>query len=259
MTHDWQGGLLQTAFVICYFASAPIFGFLGDRYSRKYLMMFGILTWAACSFAASFMKDYVSFLVVRAAIGFGESGFVTIAPTLLADMFSDKKLTLVLAIFYFSIPLGSGLGFMVGSAIATATGDWRWGVRFTPILTFVVLILLFFFLQDHPRGAHAKYEVDMTGMSKWDKVKSYCDDLAYLIKNKTYLLTTFGACALNFATGALAWWGPHIVEDALTWRIDDGINTDNDPPVESASFLFGLILAVAGVLGLTFGSGLSFL
>jgi MFS family permease len=50
-----QGGLLQTAFIICYFASAPIFGFLGDRYSRKYLMLFGIFTWGSCTFISSFM------------------------------------------------------------------------------------------------------------------------------------------------------------------------------------------------------------
>ena len=31
MTKEWQGGLLQTAFIICYFASAPMFGYLGDR------------------------------------------------------------------------------------------------------------------------------------------------------------------------------------------------------------------------------------
>lgn len=37
----WKEGFLQTAFIICYFASAPPFGFLGDRYSRKWLMVLG--------------------------------------------------------------------------------------------------------------------------------------------------------------------------------------------------------------------------
>ena len=55
MDQEWQGGLLQTAFIICYFASAPIFGYLGDRYSRKYLMIFGIIAWTGCTLAASFM------------------------------------------------------------------------------------------------------------------------------------------------------------------------------------------------------------
>ena len=50
-----EGGLLQTAFIICYFASAPLFGFLGDRYSRKVLMIIGVFTWGACTAISSFM------------------------------------------------------------------------------------------------------------------------------------------------------------------------------------------------------------
>ena len=50
-----EGGLLQTAFIICYFASAPIFGFLGDRYSRKNLMIVGVFTWGTCTAISSFM------------------------------------------------------------------------------------------------------------------------------------------------------------------------------------------------------------
>ena len=106
VTEDWKGGLLQTAFIVCYFISAPVFGYLGDRYSRKYLMVFGISAWTACTLTSSFMQNYNSFLVVRALIGFGEAGFTVIAPTLLADLFSDSQLTMVLALFYYSIPVG---------------------------------------------------------------------------------------------------------------------------------------------------------
>ena len=53
---DTQKGLIQTSFIICYFASAPVFGFLGDRHSRKWLMFFGVLAWGACTLASSFTK-----------------------------------------------------------------------------------------------------------------------------------------------------------------------------------------------------------
>ena len=33
---DTEGGLLQTAFVAIYMICAPLFGYLGDRYSRRY-------------------------------------------------------------------------------------------------------------------------------------------------------------------------------------------------------------------------------
>merc|ERR1711970_826403 len=46
-------GLIQTAFVVVYMAAAPIFGYLGDRYSRKYLMAIGVVIWASLSLTAS--------------------------------------------------------------------------------------------------------------------------------------------------------------------------------------------------------------
>ena len=39
-------GLLQTAFVVCYMLFAPVFGYLGDRHSRKWLLGIGIGTFS---------------------------------------------------------------------------------------------------------------------------------------------------------------------------------------------------------------------
>ena len=53
---DDKAGLLQTVFVISYMLFAPLFGYLGDRYSRKYLMAFGVLLWGFTTLCGSFMK-----------------------------------------------------------------------------------------------------------------------------------------------------------------------------------------------------------
>ena len=46
----------------------------------------------------------------------------------------------------------SGLGYIVGSTFADLAGDWRWGVRVTPFLNLIALVLMTFFLADPPRG-----------------------------------------------------------------------------------------------------------
>jgi MFS family permease len=51
-------------------------------------------------------QDYWSFLVFRAMIGFGESGFTTLAPTVLGDLFEGPSRTICLALFYYAIPVG---------------------------------------------------------------------------------------------------------------------------------------------------------
>lgn len=107
---DSYAGLLQTAFIISYMVFAPIFGYLGDRYSRRLIMGFGIGLWSATTLAGSFMPNYHWFVVFRALVGIGEASYSTIAPTIISDLFVKDLRSKFLALFYFAIPVGSGLG-----------------------------------------------------------------------------------------------------------------------------------------------------
>ena len=69
----------------------------------------------------------------------------------------------------------------------------------------------------------------MEGLPMSAKIKSYIDDLKYLITNKTFMLVTLGFTALCFTTGALAWWGPHLIIDAVNWRNVTGNGLPSDP------------------------------
>jgi MFS family permease len=54
-----QAGLLQTSFIISYMLLSPLFGYLGDRYNRKYIMAGGIFFWSAVTLAGSFISEDV--------------------------------------------------------------------------------------------------------------------------------------------------------------------------------------------------------
>lgn len=45
-------------------------------------------------------------IATRCAVGIGEASYATIAPTILADLFSTEKRLRVLSIFYMAIPIG---------------------------------------------------------------------------------------------------------------------------------------------------------
>lgn len=89
---------------------APIFGYYGDRYSRKFIMGFGIALWSTTTLVGSFMPNYYSFITFRAMVGIGEASYSTIAPTIISDLFVKSLRSKFLAVFYFAIPVGSGLG-----------------------------------------------------------------------------------------------------------------------------------------------------
>ena len=56
-------GLLQTIFIVTYMIFAPLFGYLGDRRSRKILMCIGITFWSVTTLLGSFIPQGVRFLL----------------------------------------------------------------------------------------------------------------------------------------------------------------------------------------------------
>jgi MFS family permease len=107
---DKSLGLLQTAFVICYMIFAPIFGYLGDRFNRKWLITVGLTFWSLSTLIGSFMTNFWCFLLFRAFVGIGEASYSTVAPAIISDLFSKDARSNVLALFFFAIPVGTGLG-----------------------------------------------------------------------------------------------------------------------------------------------------
>lgn len=57
--NDDLAGLLQTVFVLSYMLFAPLFGYMGDRYNRRYIMAFGVFLWSLTTLLGSFMKVFI--------------------------------------------------------------------------------------------------------------------------------------------------------------------------------------------------------
>nr|XP_036848276.1 protein spinster homolog 1 isoform X4 [Manis javanica] len=125
---DSSSGLIQTVFISSYMVLAPVFGYLGDRYNRKYLMCGGIAFWSLVTLGSSFIprERFWLLLLTRGLVGVGEASYSTIAPTLIADLFVADHRSRMLSVFYFAIPVGSAsfilssLGF---TAVAFVTGS----------------------------------------------------------------------------------------------------------------------------------------
>jgi MFS family permease len=240
-----EAGLLQTVFVVSYMIFAPLFGYLGDRYSRKYIMAGGVFLWSLTTFLGSYMEVYGAFIAFRAMVGIGEASYSTIAPTIISDMFVGKVRSRMLALFYFAIPVGSGLGYIVGSETAKAGGSWHYGLRVTPVMGALAVILILFVLIEPPRG-------ESEGGSHLEAT-SWGKDLRYLLRNPSFMLSTLGFTCVAFVTGALAWWGPTFIKL--------GIESQNEGTGEadmgSVAYTFGAITMVSGLLGVPLGSWLS--
>merc|ERR1712038_681506 len=242
---DTEAGFLQTIFVLSYMIFAPVFGYLGDRYSRKWIMAVGVGIWVLAVLVGSFMESFLAFLGCRAMVGIGEASYSTIAPTIISDMFVKDTRSKMLALFYFAIPVGSGLGYIVGSETARIFGDWQWGLRATPVLGIVAVVLILFLLTDPPRGESEGHE-DL-------QAASYREDLAYLATNTSFILSTLGFTCVTFCTGALSWWGPIFIQRGLETQPEE----ERAMNPTSVPFVFGVVTMMSGVVGVPLGMILS--
>ena len=85
------------------------------------------------TFIGSFMMNFWAFLFFRALVGIGEASYSTIAPAIISDLFTKDTRSRVLALFYFAIPVGTGLGYIIGK-ILNCGGPCSHYLIFIPIL-----------------------------------------------------------------------------------------------------------------------------
>ncbi|XP_057632034.1 protein spinster homolog 3 isoform X1 [Chionomys nivalis] len=248
---DSHAGLLQTVFIGCLLVSAPVFGYLGDRHSRKAILSFGILLWSGAGLSSSFISYQYSwlFFLSRGVVGTGAASYSTIAPTVLGDLFVKDQRTCVLAVFYIFIPVGSGLGYVLGSVVAELTGNWRWALRIMPCLDAVALVLLILLVPDPPRGAAEKQEEVAVGAPR----SSWCEDVRYLGRNWSFVFSTLGVTAIGFVTGALGFWAPKFLFEA---RVVHGLQLPcfQEQCGSQDSLIFGALTVATGIIGVILGA-----
>lgn len=223
---DEQLGTLQSAFMLGYFLTAPIFGYLGDRWSRRWLIAAGVFVWSLGTLLSGHAGAMGSLIFFRVLVGFGEASFGTISPGLIADLFPPVRRNTAISIFYVAIPVGSALGFIAGSTIAAHYG-WRAAFMWAgyPGVVIAGLLLL---LPEPARGAteEGKAGNGNAGWRVYVKLFRYSD----------YRLVVAGYAAQTFAMGGFVLWAPTFL-----YRV-------HRMEFASAGQFFGASLVVTGLI-----------
>ncbi|KAB1266194.1 Protein spinster-like protein 2 [Camelus dromedarius] len=278
---DRGAGLLQSVFICSFMVAAPIFGYLGDRFNRKVILSCGIFFWSAVTFSSSFipqqtlqgmgsktgtkdeqaeeqdspptfsappLQHFWLLVLSRGLVGIGEASYSTIAPTIIGDLFTKNTRTLMLSVFYFAIPLGSGLGYITGSSVKQAAGDWHWALRVSPILGMITGTLILFLVPATKRGHADQLGGQLKARTSWLR------DMKALIRNRSYVFSSLATSAVSFATGALGMWIPLYLHRAQV--VQKTAETCSNPPCGAKdSLIFGAITCFTGFLGVVTGAG----
>jgi predicted MFS family arabinose efflux permease len=229
---DGAAGRMNTAFMLGYFVTAPFFGWLGDRASRKWLVALGIFIWSLGTLFTGFASSFLLLLCFRVLVGVGEASYATISPSLISDSYSAEKRNNALTIFYVAIPVGAALGYILGGEMEKHYG-WRYAFIWAGVPGLALALILLPFREPLRGGAD--------GNSQTVSTKPSVDDVLRLFKLTKYQLIIWGYVAYTFALGGFANWGPTY------------LNRIHHVPVERAATFFGAVTAGAGLFGTFLG------
>jgi predicted MFS family arabinose efflux permease len=226
---DERIGALTMWFFITYIVTAPLTGWLGDRFPRKPLIVIGALLWSGTNLFTAMVHDFDGLLIRHAALGIGEASFGIYAPALLADFYGPEARNRALTIFNIAIPVGAAMGYSAGAYIAESHG-WRNAFYVSAIPGLITAFVILFVMREPKRG---ESDAKQPGKRK--------AAVADLLKNPAYLTATMGYAMTTFTIGGISAWIPSFLQRA------GGMSA------ASAGFTVGAITAVTGLLGTAIG------
>lgn len=263
LTHT-ELGIIEAVLLLSFTILAPLFGKLGDKYSRTKLMAAAAVIWSIATAVTGFADKFplmpgginlrlplvnftialsglaVLMCIVRTIVGVGESSFSTITPSLIADYFRPEKRGTALGIFQAAIPMGFALGYVVAGLLAFYFG-WRLAFMFVGLPGLITAVFVWR-LKEPIRGASDPPELNSKVEETKVRERSWFALAWQIINTRDWLLSTAGYTALTFALGAFATWGTSmLVEDK---KLGD----------TKAAIILGIVTLAGGATG-TFGGG----
>lgn len=246
---DTQIGLLQgLAFALFYaFFGLPM-GLLADRFSRRNIILTGLLVWSVMTALSGAARSYAQLALARMGVGIGEAVINPCAFSMIADYFPRERLSSALSVYMMGIQLGAGLALIIGGVVVHAITSMPpvelagygaiapWRLTFVAVgLPGLLIALVLATVREPPRRSGTTGGVADTPLplgtalreilSRWQSVLG----LALMI----------GSQALS--NYALLGWGPTFFERVHGWtRSETGL-------------VLGVITLVSGCTGLYLG------
>jgi MFS family permease len=211
--NDSEFGTIATIFMVGYFLTAPVFGYLGDHLPRRWLIALGVVVWCAGTMLSGLAHGLAALVCFRILVGIGEASYGTLGPSWIADLYPAEKRNNALSFFYIAIPVGSALGFIVGGGLAAAYG-WRAAflIAGIPGLILGALLLL---LREPQRGASdggARCPNAPAPTAKGSGITQALRTYLSLVRIRDYRLTVLGYVAQTFGLGAFGTYAAAFLE-----------------------------------------------
>ena len=188
---NFQVGILYgTAFSFIYAICGIPMGRLADLYSRKLMIVAGLVIWSLMTLVSGFATSLSFLIVARFFLGISESALSPAVYSLLSDYFKPEQRGTVFSIYAAGIFVGVGVAFLGGGTIAQAY-DWRTALIAVGLPGLLIAIIAWFVIKELPRGI-------TQSKARYDLEESFWDVTRYILQKKTVLFHFLGFSFLAF-------------------------------------------------------------
>src|ERR1700761_8398470 len=122
---DLELGVAGSAFMWMYALFGPPAGWLCDRFSRKHLVLGGLIAWSVVTGLTAACHTFAQLVLCRAFSGLGEAVYIPASMSLIADYHGADTRSRAMAAHQSSVYVGTIAGGAVSGFVGQFYG-WRW-------------------------------------------------------------------------------------------------------------------------------------
>jgi MFS family permease len=148
---DIQLGIVGSSFMWIYALAGPLAGIVGDRVSRKTLIVGGLVFWSLVTLATALSTRYSHLVILRALEGFGEAFYFPASMSLISDYHGKATRSRALGLHQSSVYAGTIAGGTMAGYCAQYYG-WRSGFYLFGSLGLLLGVVLIALLREPARG-----------------------------------------------------------------------------------------------------------
>lgn len=203
---DQQLGLTGAFFLWVYALGCPVAGIVGDRVSKRILVVMSLVIWSLVTVATGLSRSGSELLWLRAAMGISESLFMPTAIALTASAFAPALRSTTIAILTTAQIAGTVAGSWFGGWMADM-GAWRTAFYALGGVGLVYAVPYFAFL----RTFKSEQPIESTGLSQSSSSSSTASvshSLGSLMTTGTFLVLCIVFPVFVFGLWLLYGWLP---------------------------------------------------
>ena len=202
---DVQIGWINTTLSWTLAAMTVVAGFLGDRFSRKWIITFSLISWSLMTVCMGFVGGFMGALFFRSiATGVGESFYAPSAYALIAVHHRETR-SVALSIHQAALYVGLMVSGLIVAWALGFLGTWRSVFVAFGLAGCALGVLFVFVLKDGGERGAAKVSDGAP--------KDISSGLKAYFCNPSALCATAGFVAIVFVNNAYLFWAPKFVAE----------------------------------------------